>query len=430
MIGGNILKKAKEGMDDIADKIKNQIKNLRSDFKASLGSTYTPNIWGWLPVPGAGGVPEKTGPLSPMAAMNLSRHPWIYAAVNAIIVEVLSAGFIIEAKNEEDRAFLEEFFKEPDRENSYAFIMSNAWYSFLVTGNCFFEILREEKTDYPIGLRYIPPNVVTYDPINERYIISGDKRQYNLSKEDVIHIKLPNPLNPEMGASPLDNIAGDLDLEKWALDYNKKFFYYGFTPTFVLKFSKELRERKNIDILYKELEKAQKKIAEQLMDKNQSIINVGPFEYEAVDFKNRDFEFIELLKLVRDRILAIYSVPPSKVGVFETANLGGGRDERQDFNFKKKLRGMMRYFEDAFNTFIEKEMKIKDAQFKFGRFDVEESYAKAQTYDLLYRDGVMTIDEIREKLGLPPLQRKEEQEEAKSKIYKRLADEGMIIEYP
>lgn len=143
MIGGNILKKAKEGMDDIADKIKNQIKNLRSDFKASLGSTYTPNIWGWLPVPGAGGVPEKTGPLSPMAAMNLSRHPWIYAAVNAIIVEVLSAGFIIEAKNEEDRAFLEEFFKEPDRENSYAFIMSNAWYSFLVTGNCFFEILRD-----------------------------------------------------------------------------------------------------------------------------------------------------------------------------------------------------------------------------------------------------------------------------------------------
>lgn len=90
----------------------------------------------------------------------------------------------------------------------------------------------------------------------------------------------------------------------------------------------------------------------------------------------------------------------------------------------------MRHFEDAFNTFIEKEMKIKDAQFKFGRFDVEESYAKAQTYDLLYRDGVMTIDEIREKLGLPPLQRKEEQEEAKSKIYKRLADEGMIIDYP
>ena len=119
-------------------------------------------------------------------------------------------------------------------------------------------------------------------------------------------------------------------------------------------------------------------------------------------FSPKDMEYQELQKDIRDRILAIYQVPPSKVDVFETANLGSGRDTAQAENFKKVLFSETNLICGEFNRILNE--YGFECELSFNELDIENKEERASIENMQLQSGVRTINEIREGYGLEPVE--------------------------
>lgn len=136
-------------------------------------------------------------------------------------------------------------------------------------------------------------------------------------------------------------------------------------------------------------------------DKKGMIITQGA-NYQATNNSNRDMEFLELLQYARDRIITMFGVPPAKVGIIETGNIGTGTGESQDKNFGKVINGDCRVIEDAFN----KNLGRSGFQelFEFVREDHEDKQKRAEIEDKQLRNGTTFINEVRSGYGLDPVE--------------------------
>lgn len=332
---------------------------------------------------------------NPSILMRLAQRPWIRAAIHAIVIEVLSAGFVVDSDDEYSKSVIEDLFSRPNDGDTFAEFTWKTWESLLATGDCYIEAKVDNDVNGAAILEYIPPQLVSYNSSDRKYTISGVNGPITLTEDDVIHVMIPNPSDPNNGKSPIAGLLDDLLLEEEAYKYNLDFFESGISPTGIVRFESDTNipfdeKRKMVDVL-----------SQQIRDKRRGVIAIEGGDFEPIQPTNKELEFVELLRMVRDRIIATYGVPPSKIGVFESANLGGGRDERQDKNFRKKLRGWMSLFENAYNRFINDKLNI-DAQFRYGDFDYEESLERAQIHRIYLEYGIMTPDEVRKELGLPP----------------------------
>jgi phage portal protein BeeE len=123
-------------------------------------------------------------------------------------------------------------------------------------------------------------------------------------------------------------------------------------------------------------------------------------EYQDIGLTNKDMEFTALTDKVRDRICGVYGVPPHKVGIIESGNLGGGTGESQDINFWKKRKGEIKLFEDAFNNVIGRTGWAEI--FEFGVVDLENKLLRAQTEDIKLKNGTIVPNENRTGYNLDP----------------------------
>ena len=136
-------------------------------------------------------------------------------------------------------------------------------------------------------------------------------------------------------------------------------------------------------------------------EKKGMIVTQGA-NYQATNNSNRDMEFLALLQYARDRIITMFGVPPAKVGIIETGNIGTGTGESQDKNFGKVINGDCRVIEDAFN----KNLGRSGFQelFEFIREDHENKLNRADIEDKQLRNGTTFINEVRSGYGLDPVE--------------------------
>lgn len=112
-------------------------------------------------------------------------------------------------------------------------------------------------------------------------------------------------------------------------------------------------------------------------------------------------EYSNMMSDVRDRIIATYGVPPAKVSIIETANLGTGSGASQDKQFKKTLKGKAKNFEDCFTRVIGR--SLFDEVFQYGDMDIEDKQQRAQIEDVQIRNGSLTINEARLGYAMTPV---------------------------
>ena len=123
--------------------------------------------------------------------------------------------------------------------------------------------------------------------------------------------------------------------------------------------------------------------------------------YQQTNNSNRDMEFLELIRYSRDCIIAMFGVPPAKVSIIETANLGSGSTESQDKNFGKVINTNCRVIERAFNKNIGR--SGFQEVFEFIKEDHENKLNRAEIEDKQLRNGTTFINEVRSGYGLPPV---------------------------
>jgi 2'-5' RNA ligase len=150
---------------------------------------------------------------------------------------------------------------------------------------------------------------------------------------------------------------------------------------------------------------------QQYMVRNLGIANIGsPLMTSGganvtENGQNQIKEYLETLAGQRDTILSGYGVPPSKVGVIESGNLGGGTGTSQDKTFRVNTCGPVA------ETFLEKltfhllmqAFGITGWRAAFGDVDWRDDKVVEDIRDTRIRNATWTINRARAEVGEPPV---------------------------
>ena len=329
------------------------------------------------------------------------KNIWVRRCCMAICDEMLGPGFRINNPNKntvnyEKVNYLTDLFNAPGgkyAESTFSSMIKQIVPSWKVTGDAFIEVNHDQVFDnVPNGFKFIPTELMGYDYNIDAWCLRNTNHVFE--PENLIHVYEPKIQirGSKWGTSLIDTIAQNIALEVLGLNHNKDVFEnHGLDPRGVLNFDKDLEP----DIVKANIRRLKKQ------KNKKGLIAVQGGNYQQTNNSNKDMEFLELIKFSRDSIITMFGVPPAKVGIIETANLGTGSGESQDKNFGKVINSNCKVIEDAFN----KNLGRSGFQeiFEFIREDHENKLNRAAIEDKQLRNGTTFINEVRKGYGLPPV---------------------------
>lgn len=330
-----------------------------------------------------------------------AKNVWVRRCCMVTCDEILNKGFRINNPqnanvNLERVNYLTDLFKAPAgkyAEETFSSLIKQIVPSWKVTGDAFIEVNHDALFDnVPNGFKFIPTELMGYDYTQDAWCLRNTG--YIFEPENIIHIYEPKIeiRGSKWGTSLIDTIAQNITLEVLGLNHNKDIFEnHGLDPRGVLNFDKDLKPqqvKENIIRLKKQKNK-------------KGVITGQGMNYQTTNNSNKDMEFLELIRYSRDCIITMFGVPPAKVDIIETANLGTGSGESQDKNFGKVINSTCTVIEDAFN----KNLGRSGFQelFEIIREDHENKLNRAEIEDKQLRNGTTFINEVRSGYGLPPV---------------------------
>lgn len=329
------------------------------------------------------------------------KNVWVRRCCMVTCDEILSEGFQINNPNTttvnyEKVNYLTDLFNAPAgkyAEDTFSSLIKQIVPSWKVTGDTFIEVNHDKIFDnIPNGFKFIPTELMGYDYNRDAWCIRNTGHVFE--PENIIHIYEPKIQirGSKWGTSLIDTIAMNISLEALGLNHNKNVFEnHGLDPRGVLSFDKDLKPQ----IVKENIQRLKKQ-------KNQKgIIAMQGGNYQHTNNSNKDMEFLELIRYSRDCVITMFGVPPAKVSIIETANLGTGSGESQDKNFGKVINSNCKVIEDAFN----KNLGRSGFQelFELIREDHENKLNRAEIEDKQLRNGTTFINEVRSGYGLSPV---------------------------
>lgn len=254
----------------------------------------------------------------------------------------------------------------------------------------------------------LQPDKVTLelgDPVAGQRVIKSYKyedsvqgRQINetYDAEEIVHFKNPDPSNPYRGKSKVAAAAEAIDTDNLAIEANKGIFQRGMINNFILSTDNNLTQEQ-LKALRAELQ------ANYGGSKNafKAMILSGGLEPKSVSLTNKDMEFIEQQKWLRDKIMSIFGNTQSVLGVTEDVNRANAQETI--LNWKRTtIKAEMKNITDTLNEFLIP---------RYGKNLIlthkdpvpEDRSTKIEEVKTLIEANVITQDEARDVLGYDPV---------------------------
>lgn len=227
-----------------------------------------------------------------------------------------------------------------------------------------------------------------------------------LEPEDVLHFKYISPTNDLYGISPLYPLLTNLQSDLYARQWNKSFFENGAMPPGVLIVPKRFREE--------EFSAFKKRFHDQFggaKNHGKPIVLQGAAEgtqYMPFPNQHKDLDYLNLLTWSRDEILAVFGVPHvmanAHMATSHTSSLSPGIREMRKIFWQDTMMPKMTMRANVWNKhFMLDSKKPPHLGYDYSMIqDLKPDYAElAKSAALLIKSG-MTLQEVREMLGLPP----------------------------
>lgn len=263
-----------------------------------------------------------------------------------------------------------------------------------------------------------PTEMMLLRPDRIKPVFDSDKivSEYKYSKpnghvetipaDELIFSKYPSLLNPFRGAGFLKYITKTINLDTFTEAYLNNFFYNSASPSAVLETDKELngsiieRIRHQFEKRHRGVQKAHKlAILEKGLKYKQTSPNLNDLTIKDID--NR----------IRDKVLATFKVPKSVIGIIEDVNRASAHTANNSF-YRGAIRPRLRMFESQLNKMLlPKFSGTENMKIEFEDPVMEDKELNAKVDDIYLKNGVLTVDEVREKLGLEELEQMQEPKE-------------------
>lgn len=232
-----------------------------------------------------------------------------------------------------------------------------------------------------------------------KVLIDGKPKEIDYDKDEILHIKVPNPANPYRGQSTVEAIAATIDTDALSNEAVKNFYQNGMIAQFVLTTDQRLNQDQ-IKRLQAELRAAYTGV------RNSWKIPIfgGGVKAENVQMTNKESEFLPTQEWLRDKIMVAFKNTKASLGIVEDVNRANA--ESTLLNWKRSvIKPKMQRIVDGLNEYL---LPRYGENLVLGFKDPvpEDRTSLIAEIEKMYSqhpNPVYTQDEAREMLGLDPL---------------------------
>lgn len=250
-----------------------------------------------------------------------------------------------------------------------------------------------------IELWPIRPDRMRPIPSRDNFIAGYEYRlgaeKIPLALDDVIFLKIPNPLDPFRGLGVVQSLMTDVDSERFAAQWNRQFFLNSAEPGGIIEYDKNLD-----DVTFnKQLLRWREQHQGVSQAHRVAIIEAG--HWIDRKYTQRDMQFEQLRKLNRDLMLFAWGMHGAIMGLSEHVNRANA--DAADVAFGRwTLTPRLVRIKDATN---EKLIPLFGNDLFLGYADPTpaDRETDAGVADIGAKHGGITYDEFRNYLGLGPL---------------------------
>lgn len=259
------------------------------------------------------------------------------------------------------------------------------------------------SADTPIKAMYrIPPSFMKPVPSEHHthidgYVMQSDRGSYVFNTAEIIHVKLPNPMNPFNGLSPLIAAFKPVLLDRFSTEHMIRFYKSGARLGGVINTDKALNRE--------QLGRFQRSFEASYTGRNnhhRTLILPPGMKYEQIGQNPAETALLEFCRYNREAILAAYNVPPIKVGIMDHANYANAYIQLKIF-FQDTIIPLLAFIEGGFNGHSALMPDSAAYRFKFDLSNVEalqENFKDKAEAAKAMIDGGLTVNEVRKKIWL------------------------------
>jgi HK97 family phage portal protein len=226
------------------------------------------------------------------------------------------------------------------------------------------------------------------------YQMQSDHGSYVFGAAEMIHVKLPNPLNQHVGLSPLIPAFKPVLIDRFSTEHMIRFYKSGARLGGVIQTDKSLNRE--------QLSRFQRSFENNYTGRqnhHRTLILPPGMKYEPIEQNPAQAALLDFCKYNREAVLAAYRVPPIKAGLTDGQNYANSRSQLRTF-YKDTVIPLLAFVQDGFNL-KPALMPVDIYRMKFDLTDVEELHDDGVALGQVAKgmlDSGATVNEVRKKV--------------------------------
>ena len=375
------------------------------------------NMMGYF---GVGAEEPRSYKYQDLAKEGYLKNAIVYRCVNEISKGASSVPFIIRYKHEtivEEHPLID-LLNRPNPLQSYSEFFSSLFGYVLLSGNAY--VLKVgSDTGAPRELHQLRPDRIQIkgsgNPIPDayEYILNGKvAASYDVDQEsgfsELKHIKLWNPLDDYYGCSPLAAAATEVDQHNLSSKHNVNLLMNGARPSGAVIFKPQDDAGLSVNLTEGQRQQLLTDLNNRFSgagNAGRPMLLEGDFDWKEMGLSPKDMDFLNLKHLSATDIAMCFGVPSQLVGVPDAQTYANVAEARLAL-YEETIIPYLRKIQSDLNEWLVP-MFSEDMELEF---DIDSIPALSERRRKIYenvtsavREGIMTRNEARERIGLEPV---------------------------
>ena len=272
-------------------------------------------------------------------------------------------------------------------------------------GSAFWGLERDEQGSI-MEIWPLRPDKMRVIPDAERYIkgfvyVGAGSALVPYLPEDVVWMRYFNPLDEYAGLSPIAPLRQSADMGMDALRANRKLLQNDSTPGLIIEMEGFPTDAEVSDFYARwesRFQGVEKTRRPALLSPGMKASNLG--------FSPRDMEYIESLRWSLEDVTRVFGVPKVMIGDLENTTFSNFRTARRLF-WEDTISSQLAFYQEALRQQLLPHFGDDSLTVEFDLSGVEalkeSEENKAKRRSIYVKAGIMTVDEVRREMNLPPM---------------------------
>lgn len=324
------------------------------------------------------------------------KSPWVKACVSVIAYNAANVKYQLRQGDgeEDDNAIaaspLLDLLARPNPMQTGFQLLEAVFIDLELTGNCFLALEEQDGRGRPAELYRLSPDCVTVlpDPVRmiAGYVYTVNGKAIRYAPEELLHLKAPNPLSDLYGMGTIEAGEARFDSELAMAEHERQFWRNGAKITGVLTTDNAVDD--------KVFDRLKVTIRNFFRGSGYSTLMLeNGLKYQSVSDGPAKLGMLEMGKASRDMILAMFGVPPTKLGILENANYKAQASD--EFFWTETIDPKLTRLEQGLQRLVDRFHPGAGYRLAFDRLNFSDDLPTATVAKLLAESGSATVDEVR-----------------------------------